>query len=100
MDESKLTPGKSYNIKVFCERDYIGSAVVRRVGAHHAEIEVTVLERKFYEVCEEAARRASNGFNHLAIKPRLGQLIQKSVWDLLDKEKNGESSDQDYDFPF
>jgi len=100
MDKPQMEYGTTYNVKIFREGEYIGSAVVRRVGAHHVETNTTMLHPRFLEQIRGAIDATAAGFAYASVKPRLGELIQKSIWDLLEEIEKDGTLDTDEPPPF
>jgi len=96
MHDNQMKYGSRYNVKIFRDGDYIGSAVVRRVGGRHVESNTTMLHPKFLEEIISALHTAEGAFTFAKVKPRLGELIQRSIWEMIEQEeKKSDSSDED-----
>lgn len=89
MDETKtkLRSGVRYRCVVTADGQYVGSAVVRRIGAHHYEVDATVVGAASAGTAAEVARKAAGAFEFHEVKPRLGELIQQRIKELNDEEK-------------
>jgi hypothetical protein len=100
MQQPKLKSGNTYNIKIYLYDKYIGSVVARRIGEHHVETGVTVRDPGYLEECVAAARAALGAFEFMQNKPRMGELIQRTIWDLIDKEKKDSADEEESTLPF
>jgi hypothetical protein len=100
MSDQGMRHGKSYNVKVYYEGEYIGSAVLRRIGTHHVETSTTVLHEKYHTEIADVCRQAVGAFEFMAARPRLGELIQRSIWEIIDRSEETDQEENPPDLPF
>lgn len=100
MTDNEMKYGKTYSVRVMREDSFIGEARIKRIGAKHVETNVHVLDMKLLPEVLDACQSAMRGWRFFEVKPRMGELIQRSIWELIDKEKENDTAPEDYDIPF
>lgn len=98
MPKQEMKSGVSYRVVVERDGEYIGSAVARRVGEKHVETNTSVVDAKYHSEIADALKQVTGAFDFMAHRPRLGELVQRAIWEMLNEEEN-DGDDFDVDQP-
>jgi hypothetical protein len=86
--------GTNYKIVVYRDGDFLGSAVARRIGAHHVECSTSVIDQIYVEEVADVAKQVVGAFEYLLTRPRLGELVQRRIDEFAETESDQNESDE------